>query len=69
MFLKYVQLLMFDWVKKKINVFQYTIIYNDKNRKSKIWKTLIVNKKSHPTPLQLLIPFAAIMDQILLLFC
>ena len=31
---------MFDWVKKKINVFQYTIIYNDKNRKSKIWKTL-----------------------------
>jgi hypothetical protein len=30
-FLKNVQLLTFDWVKKKINVFQYTIIYNDKN--------------------------------------
>jgi hypothetical protein len=28
-FLKYVQLLMFDWVKKKINVFQYTIIYKN----------------------------------------
>jgi hypothetical protein len=24
----------------RIAVFQYTIIYNDKNRKSKIWKTL-----------------------------